>query len=124
MSSPSPPVQGGESPRANDRERRVESHAQPQGITAASGSSPNVALGFLGMIVGSVIAFLLRPSAMLVGQLPFETVTSRGANLQGLDKILVPTAEASFNMLVVGAIIGAVAGVVLGYMISGKGKAA
>lgn len=87
---------------------------------ADSNRSPNLGLGFLGLIVGSVVGCLLRPSAMLVGQLPLETVISRGANLQGLDRLLVPTAEASFNILLVGAIIGAVVGVVLGYVISGR----
>jgi hypothetical protein len=77
-------------------------------------SSPSVSLGFLGLILGGVVGYLFRPSAMLVGQLPFETVISRGANLQGLDQLLVPTAQASFNILVVGAIIGAVLGLVLG----------
>jgi Co/Zn/Cd efflux system component len=60
---------------------------------------------------------------MLVGQLPFETVISRGANLQGLDRLLVPTAQASFNMMVVGAIIGVVVGVVLARLLAGRSGA-
>jgi uncharacterized membrane protein YfcA len=85
--------------------------------------SSSVGLGFLGVILGGVIGFLLRPSAMLVGQLPFETVISRGENLQGLDKLLVSTAQTSFNMMVVGAIIGAVIGVVLARLLRGKSGA-
>jgi len=77
-------------------------------------------LGVLGVIVGTVLGFLLRPSAMLVGQLPLETVISRGANLQGLDTILIPTAQASFNQLIVGAIIGGVAGLVIDTLIGGR----
>lgn len=82
-------------------------------------SSSIAGLVLLGLALGGFVGFLLRPSAMLVGQLPFETVVSRGANLQGLDKILVPTAQMSFNVMVVGAIIGAVAGAALGRLITG-----
>ena len=60
---------------------------------------------------------------MLIGQLPFETVISRGANLQGLDRLLVPTAQASFNMMVVGAIVGAVVGVVVGQLLARRSGA-
>jgi Na+/citrate or Na+/malate symporter len=60
---------------------------------------------------------------MLIRQLPFETVISRGADLQGLDKLLVPTAQSSFNMMVVGAIVGAVVGVVVGQMLGRRSSA-
>jgi hypothetical protein len=79
-----------------------------------------VGLGILGLIVGAFIGFLLRPSAMLVGQLPFETVVSRGANLRGFDQLLVPTAEMSFNIMMVGAIIGAVAGAIIGRLTAAR----
>lgn len=82
--------------------------------------SRSIGLGIVGLVLGGVIGFLLRPSAMLVGQLPFETVISRGENLQGLDKLLVPTAQTSFNMMVVGAIVGAVVGIVLARLLSGR----
>ena len=87
-------------------------------MAGTKSSSQGVGMGFLGLILGGVIGFLLRPSAMLIGQLPFETVISRGANLQGLDKLLVPTAQSSFNIMVVGAIVGAVVGVVVGQMLA------
>jgi uncharacterized membrane-anchored protein YhcB (DUF1043 family) len=92
-------------------------------VAASNSSSQSVGLGILGLILGGIIGFLLRPSAMLVGQLPFETVISRGANLQGLDRLLVPTAQASFNMMVVGAIIGVVVGVVLARLLAGRSGA-
>jgi hypothetical protein len=65
----------------------------------------------LGLIIGGAVGFLLRPSAMLIGQLPFGTVITRGASLQGLDMILVATAQTSFNVMLAGAIVGAAIGV-------------
>jgi hypothetical protein len=75
-------------------------------------------LGIAGFFVGSCIGFLLRPSAFLVGQLPLETVIARGSNLSGLDRLLVSTAETSFNYMMVGAILGAIGGVVIGLIAS------
>ena len=92
-------------------------------MAATNSSSQGIGIGILGLILGGVIGFVLRPSAMLIGQLPFETVISRGANLQGLDKLLVPTAQSSFNMMVVGAIIGAVVGFVVGQMLARRSSA-
>ncbi|MGC9948270.1 MAG: hypothetical protein ABSF64_18040 [Bryobacteraceae bacterium] len=86
----------------------------------SNGSSMSFGLGFLGFLLGGVIGFLLRPSATLIGQLPFRTVITRGANLSGLERLLVPTAQTSFNAMLVGAIIGAVAGVVAGRSMGGK----
>lgn len=71
-------------------------------------------LGIVGFLVGGCIGFLLRPSAFLVGQLPLETVIARGSNLGGLDRLLIPTAQTSFNYMMVGAILGAVGGLVIG----------
>ena len=78
-------------------------------------------LGVAGFFVGGCLGFLLRPSAFLVGQLPFETVIARGSNLSGLDRLLVSTAETSFNYMLVGAILGAIGGFVVG-LIAFKGK--
>lgn len=75
-------------------------------------------LAVLGFFVGGCLGFLMRPAAMLVGQLPFGTVITRGSNLSGLDTLLVSTAEASFNYLMLGAILGAVSGLVIGLMMS------
>ena len=60
--------------------------------------------------LGSVIGFLLRPSAPLVGQLPLSIVITRGAELRGLDQLLVPAAQTSFNYVLVGGLIGTAVG--------------
>lgn len=78
-------------------------------------------LGIGGFFVGGCIGFLLRPSAFLVGQLPFVTVIARGSNLSGLDRLLVSTAETSFNYMMASAIVGAIGGFVIG-LIASKGK--
>lgn len=77
-----------------------------------------ITLGLVGLLVGGFAGFLLRPSAPFVGQLPFEFVILRGANLKGLDQILLPTAQQSFNIMLVGAIIGAIASAITGYFVS------
>jgi len=64
-------------------------------------------------ILGGIVGYWFRPSVPLLGQLPFETVITRGGNLRGLDVILKGTAEQSFNYVVIGVIIGALAGLVL-----------
>lgn len=78
--------------------------------------SPMVGLGLVGFLAG-FIAFLARPSAALIGQLPFGIVITRGANLKGMDQLLIPLAQQSFNTLLIGAIIGAVSGCVIGYFV-------
>lgn len=65
----------------------------------------------LGLILGALIGFLLRPSAPLVGQLPFSVVISRGNNLTGVEVLLKPLAEQSFNYVIAWALVG---GAVLG----------
>lgn len=65
---------------------------------------------FVGALVGGLIGFVLRPSAPLIGQLPLGTVITRGDNLDGLDKMLVPLAQTSFNYLVAGVVVGGVIG--------------
>lgn len=77
----------------------------------------------LGLLGGALLGFLLRPSNMLIGQLPFGTVITRGANLTGLDQMLVPLARTSFNYLLVGAFIGAVGGLLLGHLLTSKRSA-
>lgn len=78
-------------------------------------------LGVVGFFLGGSIGFLLRPSAFLVGQLPFETVIARGSNLSGLEGLLISTAETSFNYMLIGAILGAIGGLVVG-LIAFKAK--
>jgi len=87
-------------------------------VADTNNGSRSIGFGLVGLVLGGVIGFLLRPSAMLVGQLPFETVISRGENLQGLDKLLVPIAQTSFNVMVAGAIIGTAVGIVLPRLLS------
>ena len=77
-------------------------------------SSRPIGLGLVGAILGGIVGYLVRPSALFVGQLPFETVITRGADLRGADTLLVATAQQSFNIMLAAAICGAVAGAVLG----------
>jgi hypothetical protein len=79
-----------------------------------------IGIGVAGFIIGGLIAFLARPSAFLIGKLSFGIVITRGITLKGMDQILVPLAQESFNMMLIGAIIGAIAGVVIGYFASNK----
>ena len=79
--------------------------------------SPMIGLGIVGFLLAGFIAFLVRPSAFLIGQLPFGIVITRGANLKGMDQLLIPLAQQSFNTMLIGAIIGAVSGSVIGYFI-------
>ena len=72
-----------------------------------------VQLLVIGVLVGGFIGFLQRPSALLVGQLPFSTVITRGANLQGLDQLLIPLAQRSFNVMVTWSLVGGAAGAML-----------
>ena len=86
-------------------------------------NKPMIAIGIAGFLIGGLVGFLARPSAFFVGQLPFDHVITRGASLKGFDQMLVPLAQRSFNITLMGAIIGAVAGIVIGYFI-GKRKTA
>ena len=67
----------------------------------------------LGLLVGGLIGFLLRPSGPLVGQLPFRVVITEGAFLEGLDQMALPLARASFNCVLAGGILGALGGYTL-----------
>lgn len=78
-----------------------------------AGSSAYRSAG-VGFLVGGAVGLLTRPSVPLLGQLPFDTVLSRGAGLSGIDILLKSTAEASFNQMLVVGVIGAVAGAALG----------
>ena len=57
------------------------------------------------------IGFWLRPAVAFGKKLSFSSVLSRGLAFQGLDTALRATAEASFNRMVIGAMIGAVVGI-------------
>lgn len=82
-----------------------------------SSSDLRMVLGAVGCFVGGFVGFALRPAVFLVGQLPFEAVITRGGTLRGMDQLLVPAAQTSFNVMVAGAVLGAFAGAVLGMFI-------
>lgn len=81
-------------------------------MTNRDGNVPNGFLVIGGLILGGAVGFLLRPSAFLVGQLPFEYVIAP-ERLTGLLELYKPTAELSRSIMLGGAIIGAAAGFVL-----------
>ena len=75
-------------------------------------------MGFLWFFLGGLIGFLIRPSVPLAGKLSFDTVLSRGENLDLVQKALLgPFARASFNLMVESALIGLVGGLILGITI-------
>jgi hypothetical protein len=71
----------------------------------------------VGILMGGVVGFLVRPSVPLMGQLPFSTVITRGANLRGLDQLLLGYARTSFNYLLAGLVLGAVIGLIAAFAI-------
>lgn len=76
-----------------------------------------IGIGLPGIVAGGFVAFLLRPATALGAKLSFATVISRGTALKGADLLSVPVAQASFNYLLLGAIIGFAVGMVIGYFI-------
>jgi membrane associated rhomboid family serine protease len=63
-------------------------------------------------ILGAAIGFLVRPEVPVVGKLPFHVVLTRGGGLTGLDKLLMPMAQTSFNYMLIGLFLGIGAAVV------------
>lgn len=86
--------------------------ASATSVTTTDRTNRTMLLAVAGLILGGFVSFLMRPSAMLIGQLPFATVIPRGSMLSGIDLLLVPSAQASFNAMAIGAIIGTIAGLV------------
>ena len=76
-----------------------------------------IKLGAVCAIAGGILGYLMRPSATLIGQLPFGAVITRGATLKGVDQLVVPLAQKSFNIMMTGLVIGAAAGLVIGIII-------
>jgi dipeptide/tripeptide permease len=69
---------------------------------------------FGGFLLGGFIGFLLRPTdAVLKYKVGFRAAITRGGNLQGVDRLLTPLAQTSFNYMLTGALIGLLLGVVL-----------
>ncbi|MRR15292.1 MAG: hypothetical protein EG826_02420 [Deltaproteobacteria bacterium] len=79
-----------------------------------------ISLGLAGCLAGGFIGYLLRPSAFMIGQLPFHHVITRGGSLQGVERVFMSLARESFNTMMIGAAIGFVAGVMIGYFIGQK----
>jgi len=71
-----------------------------------------------GILIGGLIGFQMRPSVMFVGQLPFQTVITRGAGLRGLDQLLISVAQQSFNIMCVAALIGGAMGFGVGHFLN------
>jgi len=85
-------------------------------------NGPIIGIGIAGFLIGGLIGFLARPSAFIIGQLPFDAVITRGASLKGMDQLLVPLAQQSFNTMLIYAIIGGIGGIVIGYFVQRKKK--
>lgn len=71
-------------------------------------------IGVIGLIIGASVGYFYRPSALFVGQLPFDVVITRGGNLKGLDQIYLEVAKTSFNYVLIGAIAGGILGIIAG----------
>lgn len=85
-----------------------------------SHSEPAAERGVLtltGAVLGGVIGYLLRPSGFLVGPLPWRVVLTRGADLEGADRLLVGLARQSFNDVLAGVLLGAAAGLVVALLL-------
>jgi hypothetical protein len=75
-----------------------------------------ISLPLAGGLLGGSLGFVLRPTNPLVGQLPLGTVITRGAYLEGMDRLIVPLAEYSFNVMLGGLLAGAIAGALIAYL--------
>jgi len=71
---------------------------------------PVFGLVMVGGFLFGMLGYLFRPSAIVVGQLPFHAVISRGATLSGFEEFLLPVARTSFTYMLVGALAGMVLG--------------
>jgi hypothetical protein len=96
-----------------DKEPRDAEVSRTSVATDLRSSGGALVFAVLGALAGFVIAFLLRPSVPILGQLPVEMVITRGATLSGLGEMARPLAEQSFNLVVAGTLLGAIIGYVL-----------
>ena len=71
-------------------------------------------ISLIGLIFGASIGYFYRPTALFIGQLPFDVVITKGGNLKGLDQIYLEIAKTSFNYLLIGGIAGAIIGAIVG----------
>ena len=74
-------------------------------------------MGLGGFLLGAGVAFFYRPPAILVGQLPFRHVITRGASLKGFEQVYIEVAQRSFDYLLVGGLLGAGVGIVAAFFI-------
>ena len=93
--------------------------------TSSSASAPRgrlnpALLATAGLVVGGLVGFQMRPSVMFIGQLPFQTVITRGSGLRGIDQILISTAQQSFNVMFVGALVGAVLAFGIAHLVNSR----
>lgn len=76
----------------------------------------------MGVVLGAIAGFLLRPSVPAMGQLPLltmvELVTVGG---KGIQSFFVPLAQRSFMYVMVGGMIGGFVGWLVGQMIASSG---
>jgi len=72
----------------------------------------------IGVALGALIGFQMRPSMMFIGQLPFQTVITRGAGLQGIDQLLISTAQQSFNVLAIAVVLGGAVGFAVSHLVN------
>jgi hypothetical protein len=83
-----------------------------------NGKNRVVGLGGLGgFLLGAGAGYFFRPSAFLVGQLPFRHVITRGTSLKGFDQVYLEVAQRSFDYLLVGGLLGAGVGIVAAFFI-------
>ena len=87
-------------------------------MTSGKSNSLILILALIGLATGGLLGFLFRPSAFIIGQLPFDMVITRGIYLQGVDRMLIPLAESSFNQMTTIAAIGALIGAALGFVMT------
>ncbi len=73
-----------------------------------------------GLILGGAIGFFARPSIPLLGQVPLGEVLTGGRYLNGLDALLLSTAQKSWNLMVICAILGAVLAAAFGFFATGR----
>jgi ABC-type Fe3+ transport system permease subunit len=98
--------------------RRAQSEREGQGIPRSVGNAGIGLWILVGFFVGSLIGYLVRPSIPIIGQLPFESVVSRGSTLRGADQLFISVAQSSFNYLLFGGIVGGLVMGAIGYSIS------
>ena len=73
--------------------------------------------GVGGFLLGAGIGYFYRPAALLVGQLPFRHVITRGGSLKGFEQVYLEVAQRSFDYLLVRGIIGAAAGIAAAFFL-------